>query len=589
MSRLALAVPHTSWAAGRPESLAKLLSDLGLGDTRPGISKATVPSFGEIDVFVHDNRSTRDVWSEKIWTWGISTGADVFLQLQDDMRVAPEGLFWDALAAMLDGRHEDVLNLQAVHPLTPALLEEKIRGYTVCDGLPGPAYAIHMPALVEMIAWRKESLGDGAVQAITEDTLLGIFCMATRRPIWSPIPTIVDHPGEVKSTYGNDEAIRQRPLVRWDNWVPPDRLGMVVEALVDPRFWSEEARHLGRFYTVPIPELAHRYVKDYTESDMRRDLLDRGSHEVRRLYYARLARTQGKPKTRILFTTPVRDGFSPGYMESILETFDAMRDIELIPLAQHSVEPSPVHYQSEDLVITRSRLLRYATYESDCTHMLFIDADTSWNIRALLGMLACGYDFVQAPYPRRDGRGYSIRWLESTRQKGGPTVEDIHENCLEIESTGLGFTLLSRRCMEKMLAHYENEPDPEEQFEKLIRGNMSRREMVKAAYELGRDHGHRLTFDDIPKWDPEARPRKTAAVFQLVLGKYAGTPFTVLSGEDSSFCQRWRMLGEKVWLYIGMGSPVSHWGQKLWEGTISEVTGGRLSRQDKPVPSNGKQ
>jgi hypothetical protein len=209
--------------------------------------------------------------------------------------------------------------------------------------------------------------------------------------------------------------------------------------------------------------------------------------------------------------------------------------------------------------------------ESNCTHLLMVDADMRFPSVVVFNMLRTGYDFVQTPYPRRDGRGYSIRYTAKTLSNPNrqPVLEDIERDTVEIMGCGLGLTLISRRCFEKMLDHYANEPEPPE-LEELLRSGMPRREMLKAAYELGRQHPH-LVYDDFDKFDAQVTPHKTVGLFQLIIGKDETEPYTLLSGEDTSFCARWRALGEQVRMYVGAGSPIAHWGEHMYEGRIEQL------------------
>ena len=570
MIRIALAIPTTaSWAPGRAESLARLKQDLGITGVEKSctiVNSRAIGSDRRVEYLEFDNRMPRDQWSAVIWGFGVEMGyepgATHFLQLQDDMRVAPDGLFWHALHAMIEAHPEQILNLQSVHQAAQALAAEGVCGYTTIEGMPGPAYCLPIPLLREFLEWRRTSLKDGALQAITEDTLLGIFAMVTHHRIWAPVPTIVDHPGEVESTYGNDKAERQRPLVRWD------LMGEASEKLTYPDYWRGDTRHLGRLYAFSIPALARKFVKGYSEEDERRDKADTGAHEMRRLYHARRAKSP-PPAARLFVCTPYRGGLAPQYVKSILGLMSAIEGIEVVNEITACEDPAFVTHQVEDLVRVRSRLVQLAK-ESDCTHMLFADSDVDFGIQTVFGMLQSGFDFVQAPYPRRDGRGYSIRWLPTTLKKGGLKDEDIERETVEILATGLGCTLLSRRCIEKMIDHYSNEPDPEAEFEAILRSGQPRRQIIKAAYELGRSHGHRLVFDDFPKWDPLQKGKKTVAVFQLMIGPDEPTGCTLLSGEDASFCERWRRIGEQVRMYVGKGSPIGHMGEHLYEGSIEQ-------------------
>jgi len=75
----------------------------------------------------------------------------------------------------------------------------------------------------------------------------------------------------------------------------------------------------------------------------------------------------------------------------------------------------------EDLVRVRCRALRFFLEETDCTHLLFWDADVGGSdptgeraccALALMGMLAEDVDVICAPYPRKRILWDQIRALE---------------------------------------------------------------------------------------------------------------------------------------------------------------------------------
>jgi hypothetical protein len=475
---------------------------------------------------------------------------------------------------MVTVRPDQIINLQAVHECAIALAADGITSYTTTEGMPGPAYVLPIPVLREFNAWRRTALRDGALQAITEDTLIACFALATGRRIWSPIPTIVDHPSVVKSTYGNDAALRQRPLVRWDtpDLLPGWRDETVYGRLTHLDYWDQEPSHLGRFYPMSIPMLTRRFVKGYSTDHQARDEADRGSWEKQRLGHMMLGK-RTTPPARLYVCTPVRGGLSREYVQSIFHLFGALVDVSIDQeLTAVMDDPAFMEPDAMDLVRTRSAHIRKAL-ASGCTHALLADADIRFTPETIVGMFRTGYDFVQCPYPRRDGRGYSIRHLPTTIAKGGFRPEDVERDTLPIMGTGLGCTLLTRAGMQKMWDHYRDEPDPPELEDLVGAHHQSRREIVKAAYELGRRKGPRLAYYDFPRFDQHPVPYETVALFQLELGVDDEVRLPILYGEDISFCRRWLALGEEVRMYIGDGSPVQHMGEHLYGGTITQFTG----------------
>ncbi|MGO9247498.1 MAG: hypothetical protein ACLP7W_02760 [Solirubrobacteraceae bacterium] len=228
-------------------------------------------------------------------------------------------------------------------------------------------------------------------------------------------------------------------------------------------------------------------------------------------------------------------------------------------------------HETQDLVRVRSRMLKLA-YESGATHLLFADADNAWEPETVIGMLRTGKDFVQCPYLRRDGRGYTIRPTAKDRKAGRTAPEDIQEdNTIEIEGTGFGLTLISRECIGKMLEHYSKVDTERRNYEGAVKGlesgNLSKGEAIAylrdAILEIGRWRAGHMGLNVMDRIGDVPYPM--TALFQLV------SRDGVLFSEDTSFAQRWRDIGGKVWLYIGEGSPIAHYGTHKWQGSIEDL------------------
>jgi hypothetical protein len=262
MQNIALGVPHCPWDATRVQTLARLERSLG---EDPPLLRYRV--FGQL------GPTPNHVWSEKMWMWGAEQDTTHFLTLQDDALVAPN--FWRVLYAMLTALDalpdHVVIGLQAIHHLTPALAQHGCNWYTTSDCLAGVGYVLPHPLLVDFLRWRSR-LRRGAIQRINEDTLIGVWCAATDRRIWHPIPTIIDHDSSIPSLYGNAGDSHRNPLVTWRDFVDRD------EGLESAEYWIPEnplpraeglVPHLGRFYQA-TPWHVARFVPDFTDDDIER-------------------------------------------------------------------------------------------------------------------------------------------------------------------------------------------------------------------------------------------------------------------------------------------------------------------------------
>ena len=194
-----------------------------------------------------------------------------------------------------------------------------------------------------------------------------------------------------------------------------------------------------------------------------------------------------------------------------------------------------------DLVRARSRIVRMFL-ETDNTDLLMWDSDVvPRDMNAIHAMVASEKDVIALPYPRKalhwevvadnvrdedeqtlHGRqtgaeleGYGLDWpvriLDQKHVDGIARVSEV----------GLGFTLVRRHVLEKMVTRYKD--------------------------ELG-------FIDSI-----EGRRWPTVALFQLYLKDGD------LLSEDYSFCRRWREMGGDVHLLI---DPARHIGTYSFGGTL---------------------
>lgn len=167
-----------------------------------------------------------------------------------------------------------------------------------------------------------------------------------------------------------------------------------------------------------------------------------------------------------------------------------------------------------DLVRARSRAVRVAL-DGCFTHLLFWDSDVIGDAaRCLEGMLEQDKELIAAAYPRKH-----------------LPPEPTHK----LPYVGMGFTLIRTSLLERMWDRYHDEL----QFEDVIEGKASR----------------------------------SVALFQLVFAQkdVPQRPGRALLSEDYSFCERAMACGADVHLYDGPGSPLSHIGGFVFQGTREEL------------------
>jgi hypothetical protein len=201
-----------------------------------------------------------------------------------------------------------------------------------------------------------------------------------------------------------------------------------------------------------------------------------------------------------------------------------------------------VLFKDGDALITRARASLISQFLDDpsATHLLFIDADISFDPEQVVRLIQCGADMCAAIYPIK-----RVDWdkFKSTLQAGranpaAASLQYVFEvdnpdavtECagfVRVRYAGTGFLMIRRAALEKMCAHY-----PQLQFK--------------------RDHST----------DATTPSDKRFALFECMIDEDG----TYLS-EDFAFCKRWTDLGGEIWADIN--SKLAHIGQMAFHGDLS--------------------
>lgn len=617
--KLSLAVTHVPWVPERVAFMARLRAALGLTEAVKhwvdGAPEGTEPvgtiiAKGEplpapvIAYREERDKGTNDVWSGKIWGWSIEqTWADWCAFGQED--VIPMPGFWPAVVAMLEALPDDadVVGLQAAHPLIRQLALEGHRWCTSADMLIGPFYFVRRAALEEFLIWRNTKLKAGwrkptaqKLPQLTEDTMLGVWALATGRKIWHPIPTLIDHDTSIASTGGNDHHQHRRPVVTWESnaWKVDEDF-----AIDDVRFWmrakestsdndgtnawSANSRagipHLGRFYEA-TPSLAYQWVEGFTEAEYVKARANDGRVLKRRLaaMLGGLTRPASSPKAKVLVLSPLRDGRTHSGYNATLCRYLRAEGVTLIELEDS-------WQWQEDLLRVRARMWRMLL-ETEATHAHHLDGDVEAHPIALLSMIATNRPIVLTPYPRRGkidfekvakehaGPPEARAYTYGIRVLPGPTSRIGDDQCVDIAGGPLGCSVVKRETIAAMIEHYgkpltppaiwENVAATWEKGGKRVDGvEVEARaeplaDLLRRAYELGQQEPD-LNFDDL---EGGTLKHPTVGVFNMI------TENRDLLSEDHTICLRARRMGIPVGMYLGQGSPATHHGDHAYRGFI---------------------
>ena len=279
---IATGIPHTPWKPDRVESLKRLITGL---EFRPPPHGAIYPERSDTgeEVKVFAERAPLHVWSRELWQWGLDTGANWLLQIQEDVTVCPD--FYRCLRALLESAPGGIVALHTAHPAAKTLALQGHRWCSSADGVIGTAYAIRREELGYQLSWRNNNLRPGGAEAITEDTLIGCYALATRRRVYHPIPTLIDHDLEIGSNFPQNAGNPfKRPVVTAPRDL--DVLGIEVQQLQDPDFWGIPSLpslipHLGRLWHA-TPDLCARWVRGWSTSQHDEAVADACPPEYRR-------------------------------------------------------------------------------------------------------------------------------------------------------------------------------------------------------------------------------------------------------------------------------------------------------------------
>lgn len=198
--------------------------------------------------------------------------------------------------------------------------------------------------------------------------------------------------------------------------------------------------------------------------------------------------------------------------------------ISLVQLASQAKFDATLALLGHDSLITRSRNTLVSQFLNTpmATHLLFIDADISFQAEQVYHMLSFDREFVAGIYPLKviDWSNPAIKRAATAREtfQAAPllyagTLCSGNEGEREGRFTtaiycGGGFMLLKRQVIERMIGAY-----PESRYKSLH------------AYS-------------------NAKSDENYALFDCMIDKETGAYIS----EDFGFCQKWRDIGGKIWL-----------------------------------------
>ena len=254
-------------------------------------------------------------------------------------------------------------------------------------------------------------------------------------------------------------------------------------------------------------------------------------------------------KKSLFVATPMYGGMNHGlYMKACL-------DLQGL-CYQYGVQIKFSFLFNESL-ITRARnyLVDEFIHRSECTHMLFLDSDISFNPQDVIALLALDKEVAGGPYPKKAIKWKSVKKAVEKKPDIDPqilekvtgdyvfnpvkgTAQFSVTEPLEVLEIGTGFMMIRREVFEKMTEQYPT-------------------------IRYKPDHVGQANFDG---------SRYIHAFFDTVIDtkdSITGGGSDRYLSEDYMFCQMWRKIGGSIWLCPWM--KTSHIGTYHFQGDMPAV------------------
>lgn len=191
-----------------------------------------------------------------------------------------------------------------------------------------------------------------------------------------------------------------------------------------------------------------------------------------------------------------------------------------------------------DALITRARNILVDNFlNSDCSHLLFIDSDISFEVDHVFSMLNCDLDVIGGLYPQK-----SIDW----NLIKNAVLDDVPVDQLKYCTGYLNFNNIN-----KIPSFNINEPL---EVRHVPTGFM----MIK-----------REVFEKLNDITPSYNVYDNTDTFQKTVKAYFDTSisnneFGIYNSEDWHFCDQWRGIGGKV--YLAPWVQLTHYGTYAFQG-----------------------
>jgi hypothetical protein len=248
--------------------------------------------------------------------------------------------------------------------------------------------------------------------------------------------------------------------------------------------------------------------------------------------------TQPKLKAHVFLATPMYGGVCNG-------TY-AVGLLQMVGIFSNAGVPFQFAYMMNESLITRARnSLARDFLATECTHLMFIDADIGFNPADIVHMLYADKDIICGIYPKKE-----INWVDVSKAvKNGVEPKDLSQHTgafvvnlvedatsvegdmyspIEISNGGTGFMLIKREVFECLIGRVPT-----------------------------------YTNDMFAAVDLDRKPQEINEFFATSIDKDSGNR---LLSEDYHFCKIAREAGFKVW--AAPWAKLSHTGSYIFNGQL---------------------
>lgn len=194
--------------------------------------------------------------------------------------------------------------------------------------------------------------------------------------------------------------------------------------------------------------------------------------------------------------------------------------------------------RTADSCIQRARCFLFTHFleRTQCTDLMFIDADIGWEAEGFCRLMEHPVDIVGGAYRARSPEEhYILRPLENELMRKPP------HGLMEVEGLGTGFLRITRRAAERMVAAY-----PDDWYT-----------------------------------DPTCQGLAVRNLFEFEVRDHA------LYSEDYNFCRRWRAIADDCKVWVDPDQLLDHVGSATFRGRLIDYLQRNMPKIPAHVPQGG--